>query len=78
MIKSNTLWHKYYGINLAVEYKIRSAIPYIELERNNRKIPPGINDLFGHTISQRAEIALKKLKNKWSYINGVYHFFKNK
>jgi len=69
MITSDILWHKYDGINLAVQYEICNAIPYIELEASNNKKPPDIRDIrglpmtgFGNTIAERAEIALKNLK----------------
>ena len=75
MIKSNVLWIKYDGINLAsVRYKIDKAIPYIKLEINNHQKPPsvssGINDVifgfnslhFAHTIAERARLALHELE----------------
>jgi antitoxin component YwqK of YwqJK toxin-antitoxin module len=70
MINSDVLWHKYCGINLAsLTYKIHQAVPYIKHELNNNQIPPTIRDVegfgssgFGHTIAQRAGVALKELK----------------
>ena len=70
MIRSDILWHKYDGINLASKYKVYQAVPCIKNEVGNHKTPPTMHDLdgygsigFGHTIAQRAEIALKSLKN---------------
>ncbi|GHU33080.1 hypothetical protein FACS1894172_10900 [Spirochaetia bacterium] len=69
MIKSDILWHKYDGINLASQRKIHKAIPYIKLEIGNNEKPPDIRSVdgtsglgFAHTIAQRSEIALKELK----------------
>jgi hypothetical protein len=69
MIKSDILWQKYDGIDLAVKYKIYDAIPYIKLETDNDEKPPDIRDVrslpaisFGLTIAQRAKIALNDLE----------------
>lgn len=65
LIKSDILWHKYDGINLAKKYKIHEAIPYIKLELNNNEIPPSPdpNMGYGDTISGRARITLKEIEN---------------
>ena len=68
MINSNTLWHKYNGINLARQYKVKEAVPLIKLEYDNNKYPPKIRDIrgtstvgFADTIAERAQIALREI-----------------
>ena len=70
MINSTTLWHKYDGINLACQYKIKEAVPIIKLESNNNERPPTIRDIDGIpvigfmcTIAERAKIALLELRS---------------
>ena len=68
LITSSTLWHKYHGIDLAAEYKVRSAIPCIKQELGNDVIPPSHRSVEGlaqrgykFTIAQRAKIALEEI-----------------
>jgi hypothetical protein len=69
MIKSNGLWNKHNGINLAMKYKVYDAVPYIKLELDNDKKPPTILRIDGSgsygtiaTIAERAEAALESLR----------------
>ena len=62
MITCNELAIKYDGMNLARQYKVQKAIPFIEKEKDNHESPPGYgNKSYGFTIGQIARIALSEL-----------------
>lgn len=71
LIRSDALHVKYKGINLAATYRVREAIPLLEASLSIR-VPPksyrsvesgGLTGVsYGHTIAQRAQIALEKLR----------------
>ena len=71
LIRSDALRVKYKGINLAGTYRVQEAIPLLESSLSIR-VPPqpyrsvesgGLTGVsYGHTIAQRAQIALEQLR----------------
>lgn len=71
LIRSQDLAVKYAGINLAGTYHVTEAIPLLEKALSIRKTPPSHRSIesggltgvsYGHTIAQRAQIALAQLR----------------
>lgn len=71
LIRSDALRVKYHGINLAGTYHVLEAIPLLEKALSIRSCPPPCRSVesggltgvsYGHTISQRAQIALRQLR----------------
>ena len=72
MIKNDILWHKIYGMELAVKYQIHEAVPFIKLEIDNYEKQANIVNIRGTgtcvfclTISQTAKDALEKFEKMY-------------
>lgn len=62
MIKHDYLAIKYEGIALAKKHKIKSAVPYIIIEKDNDIIPEGYGyKAFGFTLGQIARMAISEI-----------------
>jgi len=68
MIKGQNRTRKCEGMNLAGNLKVYKALPYIQAELDNNKIPPTTSDpkirkkfKYNHEVVQQAKISIEKL-----------------